>query len=140
MKKPLYPPPSEARSRNMAAIRSTDTKPEIMVRRLIHGAGFRFRKNPRGFPGRPDLVLPRHRVVVFVHGCFWHGHTCIDGHVPKTNSKYWGSKIEANAVRDRRNAAKLRRDGWRVFVLRECKLAEGSARLLRALREAATDA
>lgn len=117
----------------MAAIRSRDSKAEILVRRAIHAQGFRFRKNPRGFPGSPDLVLPKHGVVVFVHGCFWHGHTCMDGHVPKTNRRYWKEKIGGNMARDRRNAARLRRDGWAVFVIRECRIDEGLRRVIARL-------
>ena len=117
----------------MAAIRSTDTKPEIAVRRLIHARGFRFRKSPRGLSGRPDLILPRFRVAVFVHGCFWHGHTCVDGRLPKTNRLYWRPKIAGNIARDHRNAGRLRRDGWSVFTIRECAIDAGVRRLLRRL-------
>lgn len=125
--------PSAARSRNMAAIRRRDTKPELAVRRALHAAGYRFRIDPRDLPGRPDIVLPRFGVAVFVHGCFWHGHTCVDGHIPKTNANYWEPKILRNAARDRRNISRLRRLGWSVVVIRECQVAAGLDRLFRRL-------
>ena len=122
-----------ARSRNMAAIRSKDTKPEMAVRSAIHRAGFRFRLHGADLPGRPDLVFPRHALVVFVHGCFWHGHVCKEAKRPQSNLSYWTPKIEGNLARDRRNAAKLRRAGWRVVVIRECRLSAGLRRLNREL-------
>lgn len=126
-------PPSPERSRNMAAIRSSDTKPEMAVRRVVHAAGFRYRLHRSDLPGRPDLVFPRYRLVAFVHGCFWHGHQCKKGHTPRTNVDYWTPKIAANMARDERSAGKLRRAGWAVVVIRECATAAGILRLLSRL-------
>ncbi len=114
---------SEQRSRNMAAIRSKDTKPEMIVRRIVHRLGFRFRLHRRDLPGTPDLVFPRLRKVINVHGCYWHMHTCRWGCVtPKTNAEFWLSKRTGNTKRDRRNARALRRDGWQVLTVWECQL------------------
>ena len=111
----------EQRSRNMAAIRGRDTKPEMIVRRLVHRLGYRFRLHRRDLPGRPDLVLPRHRVVIFVHGCFWHQHDCRYGRVvPATRAEFWQNKRDENAARDVRNLTALRNAGWRVAVTWEC--------------------
>lgn len=106
----------------MALIRSKDTKPELLVRKAVWAAGFRYRLHVKGLPGRPDLVLPSLGVVVFVHGCFWHGHSCQKGRIPGGNSLFWRAKFEANKLRDRRNRAKLKRLGWRVAVVWECSL------------------
>lgn len=108
------------RSRNMAAIRSRDTKPEIRVRRALHAIGYRFRLRS-DLPGHPDLVLPTHRCVVFVHGCFWHLHSCRFGRVvPATRPNFWARKRADTARRDKRAAADLRRLGWRVLTVWEC--------------------
>jgi DNA mismatch endonuclease, patch repair protein len=129
----------EQRSRNMAAIRGRDTKPELIVRRIVHRLGFRFRLHRRDLPGRPDLVLPRHRAVIFVHGCFWHQHDCRYGRVvPVTRAEFWKSKRDENVARDRRNVAALRRNGWRVLITWECWTRESAsieARLAAFLRE-----
>lgn len=127
--------PSEARSRNMAAIRSRDTKPELFVRRAAHAAGYRYRLHHRGLPGKPDLVFPKYRLAVFVHGCFWHGHVCREARAPKSNLSYWLPKIRRNMSRDRASARRLRRSGWHVVTIRECQLESGVARLLNRLRE-----
>lgn len=106
----------------MASIRSRDTKPEVLVRRVAHALGYRFRLHSRSVPGSPDLVFPRLRAVVFVHGCFWHRHTCPTGRkVPKSRLDYWGPKLARNAARDKRTLRALRRDGWRVLVVWECQ-------------------
>lgn len=111
------------RSERMSRIRGRNTKPEIVVRRLLHAAGLRFRLHARNLIGRPDIVLPRHRSIVFVHGCFWHRHAgCAVATMPKSNTRFWRSKFEANIQRDRRNRAKLRKLGWRVFVVWECQV------------------
>lgn len=113
----------EVRSRMMASIRARDTKPEMLVRRHLHGLGFRYRLSPRGMPGKPDLVLPRYRAVVFVHGCFWHGHDgCRFATVPATRTEFWTAKISANKRRDVASEEKLRALGWRVAVVWECAL------------------
>jgi len=113
---------SKTRSRMMAGIRSRDTRPEIMVRKSLHAKGFRFRLNTPDLPGRPDLVLPRYRVVVFVHGCFWHGHQCRLFHWPKSNPKFWRKKISGNMKRDAANLQNLVREGWSVLTVWECAL------------------
>src|SRR5262249_12232101 len=104
------------RSRNMAAIRGKDTTPELAVRRLLHRMGYRFILHDRRLPGRPDLVFPRRRRVIFVHGCFWHLHECRYGRVsPATHSAFWRSKRVANVERDTRTVMQLAELGWRVF-------------------------
>jgi len=111
----------EQRHRNMSRIRGADTKPELIVRSVIHRMGFRFRVNYRRLPGTPDVVLPRHRKVIFVHGCFWHMHRCKYGRViPKTNAAFWKAKREGNVIRDRRVLRDLKDAGWKVLVVWEC--------------------
>lgn len=111
------------RSERMSRIRSQNTTPELAVRRLLHAAGFRFRLHAAHLVGRPDIVLPRYKSVVFVHGCFWHRHArCAVASNPKSNRAFWQEKFEANVRRDRRNRAKLRRLGWHVFVVWECQV------------------
>ncbi len=111
------------RSERMSRIRGTNTKPEIVVRRLLHAAGLRFRLHVPKLIGRPDIVLPRYKSIVLVHGCFWHRHTgCSIATTPKSNTSFWRAKFEGNVTRDRRNRAKLRRLGWRVFVIWECQV------------------
>lgn len=113
----------EQRSFNMSRIRGRDTKPEIVVRSLLHRMGYRFRLHVRGLPGSPDIVLPRFRSVIFVHGCFWHRHNCRRGRVrPQTNAEFWEQKLQANAERDRRNRRRLRNAGWRVMTVWECSI------------------
>jgi DNA mismatch endonuclease (patch repair protein) len=107
----------------MASIRARDTKPEMLVRRHLHGLGFRYRLSPREVPGKPDLVLPRYKAVVFVHGCFWHGHCgCRFATVPATRTEFWTTKISGNKSRDITSEKKLRALGWRVAVVWECAL------------------
>jgi len=130
---PQFARPSFARSRNMAAIRSHDTRPEIDVHSAIHRAGFRFRLRPSSLPGRPDLVFPRFQVAVFVNGCFWHGHSCKIGHIPGSNHEYWTAKITRNIERDRRNLALLADHGWEALVLWECDLQDGICKLRETL-------
>ena len=111
------------RSWNMSRIKGRDTKPEIVVRRLLHGMGFRFRLQGRDLPGRPDIVLPKHRVVVMVSGCFWHRHRgCRYATTPATRRAFWKSKFEENVKRDRRVERMLRRLGWRVITVWECQI------------------
>jgi DNA mismatch endonuclease (patch repair protein) len=110
------------RSRNMAAIRCRDTKPELVVRSIAHRLGYRFRLHRRDLPGTPDLVFPRLRKVILVHGCYWHMHHCRWGRAtPKTNAVFWETKRAANVARDRRTIVKLRRLGWHVLVIWECE-------------------
>ncbi len=115
----------------MAAIRGKDTKPELIVRRYLHAAGFRYRLHGGDLPGRPDLVLTRLRTVVFVHGCFWHHHGCKYSAWPKKRAAFWRAKIEANQTRDRRVRYFLRQAKWRVEIIWECELKD--ERALRAL-------
>ncbi|MDE2783394.1 MAG: very short patch repair endonuclease [Gemmatimonadota bacterium] len=112
----------EKRSEIMSRVRSRDTKPELIVRRIAHGLGYRFRLHRRDLPGCPDLVFPRYRSVILVHGCFWHRHPhCKYASRPKTRVAYWEDKFRANVARDARNEALLRHLGWRVMVIWECE-------------------
>lgn len=107
----------------MQSVRSKDTGPEMLVRRLVHGMGYRYRLHQRNLPGNPDLVFAARRKVIFVHGCFWHGHSCASGKKrPKSNVKYWHQKLERNRARDLQNQNLLRRNGWDVIVIWECEL------------------
>jgi DNA mismatch endonuclease, patch repair protein len=110
------------RSALMSRIRSKDTSPERAVRSILHRLGFRFRLHRSDLPGCPDIVLPRHRKIVLVHGCFWHGHTCRLASKPKSNKQYWREKIRSNCVRDRRNHQLLNAQGWTVLELWECEI------------------
>ena len=113
----------EKRSEVMRAVKSKDTKPELALRKALHALGYRYRLNVNDLPGKPDLVFPKYRTVIFVHGCFWHGHTCKRGkRIPKSNTTYWTEKIARNKARDKKNAAELRKLGWRVITIWECRL------------------
>lgn len=125
---------SNQRSRIMARIKGGNTKPELAVRSALFSAGFRFRLHKKGLPGRPDIVLPRYRWAVLVHGCFWHGHDCPRGRLPTSNVAFWSKKIAGNAERDQRNIAALRQIGWNVSVLWTCKLEADTTKLIRKLR------
>ncbi len=106
----------------MAAVRSRDTKPEMMIRKALHASGLRFRLNVRDLPGKPDIVLPRHRAVVFVHGCFWHRHECDLFRWPESRPEFWRDKLNTNAARDMTSAEALGKAGWRQAVIWECAL------------------
>ncbi|MFN3873667.1 MAG: very short patch repair endonuclease [Ignavibacterium sp.] len=111
------------RSYNMSRIKGKDTKPEMMVRKYIFSKGFRYRLHDKRLPGKPDIVLPSLKVVIFIHGCFWHGHSnCRYFVIPKTRTKWWLTKIERNKKLDNENLLKLKSDGWKVFTIFECKL------------------
>lgn len=112
----------EVRSRNMARIRSVNSRPEEIVRRYLFAHGLRYRKNVRAIPGCPDIVLRKYRVIIFVHGCFWHHHDCGRFVWPATNESYWRKKIARNVTRDEENMRLLSYVGWRVFVIWECEL------------------
>lgn len=113
----------EQRKLNMSRIRNKDTRPEIIVRSLVHGLGYRFRLHVKSLLGKPDLVFASQRKIIFVHGCYWHMHKCKYGRVtPKTNAEFWQNKRSGNVERDRKNLALLRKDGWQVFVVWECWL------------------
>ena len=121
----------ETRSRMMAGIRGKDTRPEMTVRSYLHRIGFRFRLHRRSMPGSPDLVLPRWNAAIFVHGCFWHGHSgCRYFRLPKTRKVFWEAKINANTVRDVAAVLALSESGWRVAVVWECALRNDAANSL----------
>lgn len=107
----------------MRRIRKTDTQPEMIVRRVLHAMGYRYRLHDKRLPGHPDIVLPRHRKVIFVHGCFWHRHDCRDGRkLPRSKPEYWAPKLDRNRARDGRHITELRELGWNVLVVWECEL------------------
>lgn len=113
----------EQRKRTMTRVRSVDTKPEMQVRRLVHGMGYRYRLHRKELPGTPDLVFSKRRKVILVHGCFWHGHDCKAGRKrPKTDEAYWSAKLARNAERDAANQALLHEKGWDVLIVWECDL------------------
>ena len=110
------------RSWIMGRVKGRDTKPEILVRSIVHRMGYRFRIHRRELPGNPDIVLPRHRKVIFVHGCFWHGHKrCPRSERPSSNKSFWNTKLDKNVERDERLRRALRRMGWKVFVVWVCE-------------------
>ena len=120
---------AEQRSRNMAAIKGKDTKPEMMVRRYLHALGFRYGLHNRKLPGSPDLVFRSLKTVVFIHGCFWHGHeNCRYATTPKSNTEFWTQKITRNRERDRESEEKLRAKGWNVITIWECDLRDKNRR------------
>lgn len=129
------------RSENMARIRSTNTKPEEIVRKYLFSHGFRYRKNDKRYPGKPDIVLPKYRTIIFVNGCFWHMHGCSRSRLPRSNQEYWKPKIERNIQRDAENQQKLEADGWKVIVVWECELKKRIAeeRLSRLCEEIRAD-
>ena len=119
------------RSWNMSRIHACDTKPELSVRSLLHKCGFRFRLHSKKLPGKPDIVLPRHGCVIFVHGCFWHRHRgCQYSYSPKSNKTFWNHKFTENVARDKRVRLHLRRLGWRVLTIWECEI--GNPEMLKA--------
>ncbi len=118
----------EARSKNMSHIPNKNTKPEEIVRKYLFSRGFRYRKNVYYLPGKPDIVLPKYKTVVFVNGCFWHAHKGCKWFVPpKSNTEFWNKKFEYNASRDQKNYALLEQLGWRVIILWECEIRHGDA-------------
>ena len=125
----------EARSYLMSRVRSKNTRPELKVRKLLHGLGYRYRLHKKGLPGTPDIVLARFDTVVFVNGCFWHGHSCPKGRLPETNHDEWKEKIDTNMRRDQRNYRALRADGWNVLVVWECETRDPE-RLVKRLLDA----
>ncbi len=128
----------ERRSWNMSRISGKDTAPEKQVRSALHRAGYRFRLHSRTLPGRPDLVLPKYRTLVLVHGCFWHRHKgCRFAYTPKSRTAFWNAKFDANVERDRRTARELRRLGWKVVTVWECE-ADRPATWLRRLPKVTT--
>lgn len=113
----------EIRSKNMAAIKGRDTGPEMLVRRFLHANGFRYRLYDKKLPGKPDIVLPKYKTVIFIHGCFWHGHkNCRYFVVPKTRTDWWLNKINGNIANDKKVRSALKKDGWKIITIWECKL------------------
>lgn len=110
------------RSENMRRIRSVDMRPELAVRSLVHKLGYRFRLHGKDLPGKPDIVFAPRRKVIFVHGCFWHSHGCKLSHTPKSNSSYWGPKLERNRARDQKNYEALIAADWKALVIWECEI------------------
>ena len=118
------------RSFNMSRIKGKDTKPELVVRSFVHQSGYRFRLHRKDLPGKPDIVLPRHKKIIFIHGCFWHMHNCKNGRVkPATRAKFWQDKRTGNKKRDRRNIRALKKLGWDVLVVWECQVGGGGFEL-----------
>lgn len=108
------------RSENMRRIRSKDMRPELAVRSLVHKMGYRYRLHRKDLPGTPDMVFASRRKVIFIHGCYWHGHNCKKGHIPESNLEYWTPKLKRNRARDQKNAKALETAGWQVLVVWEC--------------------
>lgn len=130
----------QRRSEIMGLIRSTDTRAELTVRSMLHRAGFRFRLHSKVLPGKPDIVLPRRKTVILVHGCLWHGHeNCRRGRRPKSNTEYWNWKIERNLNRDAANAERLRELGWKRIVVWECELKNPDAVAARLISQLTDD-
>lgn len=122
------------RSEIMSKIRSKDTKAEVMVRKWLFAHGFRFRKNDKRYPGKPDIVLPKYKTIIFIHGCFWHSHEgCKRSNMPKSNTEYWSAKLEKNKKRDQEHIQKLKEEGWKVIVLWECELKKDAEKRLQHL-------
>ncbi len=113
----------QQRSYNMQQIRGKDTKPEMLVRKFLHANGYRYKLHDKTLPGKPDIVLPKYHTVIFIHGCFWHGHSnCRYFVVPKTRTQWWTDKINGNKANDEKAIKALRKDGWKVITVWECKL------------------
>jgi DNA mismatch endonuclease (patch repair protein) len=112
----------EVRSKIMASVGQKNTGPEMVVRRLLHRLGYRYRLHAKELPGRPDIVFRPRRKAIYVHGCFWHGHGCSKGKLPKSKLEYWGPKISRNAKRDKENVSEVRKLGWDVMVIWQCEL------------------
>lgn len=110
------------RSEIMSHISSKETRPEIIVRKFLFANGFRFRKNVNKLPGKPDIVLPKYKTIIFIHGCFWHGHTCKRGLLPTTNVEFWKYKIDGNIERDKQNVVELEKRGWLIIIVWQCEI------------------
>jgi DNA mismatch endonuclease (patch repair protein) len=118
----------KTRSYNMSRIRATNTKPELLVRRFLHANGFRYKLHDKTLPGKPDIVLPKYKTVIFIHGCFWHGHSnCKYFVVPKTRTEWWLNKINTNKANDNKAVKALKKDGWKILHIWECRLKSAKA-------------
>ncbi|TXI47153.1 very short patch repair endonuclease [Methylophilus sp.] len=127
---------SEQRSWNMSKIKGKNTHPELLLRSLLHKAGFRFRLHRKDLPSSPDIVLPMYRTVIFVHGCFWHRHpNCRNATMPSSRPEFWAEKFKQNLERDARNSAALVRAGWKVYIVWECELRSKKEEILERLSE-----
>ena len=116
----------EQRSYNMSQIKSGNTKPELLVRKFLHAQGFRYKLHDKKLPGKPDIVLPKYKTVIFIHGCFWHGHArCKYFTIPKTRTQWWTNKINTNKANDAKAVKALKKEGWKVTVIWECQLKKG---------------
>ncbi|OPZ97504.1 MAG: Very short patch repair protein [Bacteroidetes bacterium ADurb.Bin408] len=119
---------TQTRSYNMSRIKGKDTKPELLVRKFLHAHGFRYKLHDTNLPGKPDLVLPKYKTVIFIHGCFWHGHTnCRYFVVPKTRTDWWLNKINTNRANDAKAVKALKKDGWKIITVWECRLKPAKA-------------
>ncbi|MDP8315294.1 MAG: DNA mismatch endonuclease Vsr [Candidatus Celaenobacter antarcticus] len=118
------------RSEIMSKISGKNTKPEIIVRKYLFSKGFRFRINDKRYPGKPDIILPKYKTVIFVHGCFWHGHNCKRGKLPDTNREFWKNKINATIERDKRVQSELEKLGWKILILWQCEINNDNLKLL----------
>jgi len=128
---------SNVRSRMMSGIKSKDTQPEMIVRRYLHGLGFRYRLHSSSLPGRPDIVLPKYRTIIFVHGCFWHRHlNCSLAYTPKSNVEMWQKKFSNNVSRDNKVYTDLNHTGWKIIIVWECSLRKNANKTLVALSTA----
>lgn len=126
------------RSDIMSKISGKETKPEILVRKFLFSRGYRFRKNVKELPGKPDIVLPKYKTAIFVHGCFWHGHLCKRGTLPESNHEFWQEKINKNIERDNRNTSQLKEKGWNVIIVWQCEIRnknEQDSRLAKLVEE-----
>ncbi|MCE8036374.1 very short patch repair endonuclease [Halomonas sp. MCCC 1A11062] len=128
----------EQRRKIMQAVKSKNTGPELIVRRALFALGYRFRLHRRNLPGSPDIVFPGRKKVIFVHGCFWHGHDCKRGAAPKSREDFWNEKLQKNRQRDKRNREELARLGWRTYTVWECEIKDLEG-LLERLRKFLTD-
>ena len=129
---------SEARSRNMAAIKSKNTKPEIEVRKILHEMGYRFRLHRKDLPGNPDIVLPKYKTAIFVNGCFWHQHEdCKYARLPKTKTDFWKKKLEGNKQRDKVKQSQLNELGWKIINVWECEIKDKKSQICSKLKDIA---
>ena len=121
---------TEKRSSMMSSVKTKNTKPEILVRSILHKSGLRFRLHRKDLPGSPDIVLPKYKTAIFVHGCFWHGHDCPKGRRPASNQEFWNEKLDKNIERDKANYISLQSLGWSVKVIWECSMHETTANII----------